>query len=63
MFWYSLKRMPERVIWMHAPPNGEQVCRSHPIQFAVPILGDDREVFICRLYLSICRLASGVYQA
>ena len=38
-------RMSERVISMQAPPNCEQVCRSHPIQFAVPILADDREVF------------------
>ena len=40
-----------KVISMDAPPNCEQVCRSHPIQFAVPILADDREVFTRRLYL------------
>ena len=39
------------MISLQAPPNREQVCGSHPIQFAVPILADDREVFTRRLYL------------
>jgi len=39
-------------IWTQAPPNSEQVCRSHPIQFAIPILCDDREVLTRCLYFS-----------
>jgi hypothetical protein len=39
------------MISLQAPPNREQVCRSHPIQFAVPILADDGEVFTRRMYL------------
>ena len=39
------------MVSLQAPPNREQVCRSHPIQFAVPILADDREVFTRRMYL------------
>ena len=43
--------MSERVISTQAPPNCEQVCGAHPIEFAVPILLDDREVLTRRLYL------------
>jgi len=43
--------MPERAISRQAPPNCEKVCRSHPIEFAVPILAYDREVFARRLDL------------
>ena len=52
-------RMPERVISLQAPPDCEQVCRSHPIEFAVPILADDREVFARRLYLGTRKLKLG----
>ena len=39
------------MVSLQAPPNREQICRSHPIQFAVPMLVDDREVFTRRMYL------------